>query len=262
MTVYIDSDNESENESENESDNESDNESEENVKYQDPTIDDDNDDNSVQEDQQGKKESIKFVGGGADIYGDDEDDEIEVDDDDDVEEEYDDDEDDGEENNMFGEQNEQGTTNKKPKKTQTFLESDDDEDDEDDTEENYLQKFDTQINKNYIFDYHPECISHNYDEISSLTKVVRDSDNIIIDPLHTTLPFLTKYERARILGQRAKQLETGAKPFISIPENIIESNLIAELELQQKKIPFIIRRPLPNGGFEYWNLKDLEIISF
>ena len=47
-----------------------------------------------------------------------------------------------------------------------------------------------------------------------------------------------------------------------VPENVVDGYIIAELELQQKRIPFIIRRPLPNGGCEYWNLKDLEIISF
>ena len=111
-------------------------------------------------------------------------------------------------------------------------------------------------------EFHPECLNHNYDEISALSKVTRDEFNIIIDPLHKTVPYLTKYERARILGQRAKQIECGSKPFVKVPENIIESHIIAELELQQKKIPFIIRRPLPNGGSEYWHLKDLEIISF
>ena len=95
-----------------------------------------------------------------------------------------------------------------------------------------------------------------------MTKVVRNSDNIIIDPLHKTIPFLTKYERARILGQRAKQIESGSKPFVHVPENVVDSYIIAELELQQKRIPFIIRRPLPNGGCEYWNLKDLEMILF
>ena len=97
---------------------------------------------------------------------------------------------------------------------------------------------------------------------SKLTIVVRDSSNIIIDPLHKTIPFLTKYERARILGQRAKQIETGARPFVNVPENVIDSYVIAELELQQKRIPFIIRRPIPGGACEYWNLKDLEFISF
>ena len=95
-----------------------------------------------------------------------------------------------------------------------------------------------------------------------MTRVVRDNNNIIIDPLHKTIPFLTKYEKARIIGQRAKQIESGAKPFIKVPESVIDSYIIAELELQQKIIPFIIRRPLPGGGSEYWNLKDLEIISF
>ena len=35
---------------------------------------------------------------------------------------------------------------------------------------------------------------------------------------------------------------------------------IAEEELKQKKIPFIIRRPLPNGASEYWKVKDLEML--
>jgi DNA-directed RNA polymerase I, II, and III subunit RPABC2 len=136
------------------------------------------------------------------------------------------------------------------------------DDEEDDEDENYLQKFDREITKDYIMNFHPECLNHNYDEIKALSKVTRDEFNIIIDPLHKTVPFLTKYERARILGQRAKQIECGAKPLVKVPENIIDSYIIAELELEQKKIPFIIRRPIPSGGSEYWNLKDLEIINF
>ncbi len=151
----------------------------------------------------------------------------------------------------------------KKKKPQLIVEDEDeDDDDEEDMGESYLQKFNTEINKNYIEEYHPECIIHNHDEISALTKIIRDSDYNIIDPLHRTLPFLTKYEKTRIIGQRAKQINSGAKPFINVPENVIDGYLIAELELQQKRIPFIIRRPLNNGGSEYWNLKDLEIINF
>lgn len=138
-------------------------------------------------------------------------------------------------------------------------EEDDDEDDEDAT---YLQKFNSDMNKNYIVDCHPECLNHNYDEISILSRVVRDKNNIIIDELHRTVPFLTKYEKARILGQRAKQINYGAKALIKIPDNVIDGYIIAELELLQKKIPFIIRRPIPGGGSEYWNVKDLENISF
>ena len=83
---------------------------------------------------------------------------------------------------------------------------------------------------------------------------------IIIDELHRTLPIMSKYEKTRILGQRAKQLNSGNKPFISVPKNIMDGYLIAQEELRQKKLPFIIRRPLPNGGSEYWRIKDLEIL--
>ena len=139
---------------------------------------------------------------------------------------------------------------------------DDDSDEDEDYQSAYLQKFNAEVNKNYILDYHPECAIHNYDEITLLTKVIRDKDNNIIDDLHKTIPFLTKYERTRVIGQRAKQINTGAKAFIKVPENVIDGYLVAELELMQKRIPFIIRRPTPGGGCEYWNLKDLEIISF
>ena len=148
---------------------------------------------------------------------------------------------------------------KTKKAVQIELPSDDEDEDYDDS---YLQKFDSEVTKNYINDFHPECLIQNYDEITKLTTVVRDSNNIIIDPLHRSIPFLTKYEKARVLGQRAKQIETGAKPFISVPENVIDGYVIAELELQQKRIPFIIRRPIPGGAFEYWNIRDLEMISF
>jgi len=138
----------------------------------------------------------------------------------------------------------------------------DDEDEEDNMDESYLQKFNANITRNYISEFHPECSINNYDEIAGLTKIVRDSDNNIIDDLHKTLPYLTKYERARVLGQRAKQINSGAKVFVKVPENVIDGYLVAELELAQKRIPFIIRRTTPGGGCEYCNLKDLELIQY
>ena len=77
-----------------------------------------------------------------------------------------------------------------------------------------------------------------------------------------TIPFLTKYEKTKILGQRAKQINNGAKIFVKSSENIIDGYLIAIMELEQKRIPFIIRRPVPGGGCEYWKVADLENIAF
>lgn len=140
------------------------------------------------------------------------------------------------------------------------IEDEENEDDDKDYEED-LKKFDKNIRENQITNYHQELINANFDEVLTLCKVVRNSDGIIIDPLHKTLPFLTKFEKTRILGSRTKQLNRGAEPFIKVPENIIQSHLIAEMELRQKLIPYIIVRPLPNGKKEYWMLKDLEILD-
>ena len=143
----------------------------------------------------------------------------------------------------------------------TKVDDDDDDDDSDDEEydEDYLQKFDKEIINNYIVDFHPEAVSHNFDEVRTMSNVVR-KDGIIVDKLHRTLPILTKFEKARILGIRAKQINDGAKSFLKTPAHIIDGYTIARMELAQKLMPFIIRRPLPNGGCEYWKIIDLELI--
>jgi len=142
------------------------------------------------------------------------------------------------------------------------VDDDNDEDDyeEDENDEDYLKKFDENIKKTIIEDYHPELKQHNYEEIEALCTVVRDDNGNIIDLFHKTIPILTKYEKSRILGERAKQINSGGKPFIEVEPNIIDGYLIALKELEEKKIPFIIKRPLPNGGCEYWRLKDLETL--
>jgi DNA-directed RNA polymerases I, II, and III subunit RPABC2 len=137
-------------------------------------------------------------------------------------------------------------------------EEDDEDDDEDDDE--YLQKFDREVVTNYLDLFHPESKTHNYDEIKLLSVVTRNDKGQIIDKLHRTIPILTKFEKTRVLGLRAKQIDEGAVPFVKLPSNVIDGYTIAIQELEQKKIPFIIRRPLPNGGSEYWKLSDLELI--
>jgi DNA-directed RNA polymerase I, II, and III subunit RPABC2 len=213
----------------------------------------------VDEDEE-DEEDPKVVAKGMDRYADSDDDyrgqqeDVEENKDEDDDGEADDDED------LDGDQKKR--VKKIPTQKKILVEIDDDEDDEDPTGEAYLQKFDKEINDNYIVNCHPESAIHNYDEILAMTKVTRDKSGIIIDDLHKTIPYLTKYEKARILGQRAKQINSGASVFVKVPEKVIDGYLIAELELKEKRVPFIIRRPLPNGGSEYWSIKDLENISF
>lgn len=137
-------------------------------------------------------------------------------------------------------------------------EDEDEDDDDDEEDEDYLKKLDENCQKKLINDHHPELKTLNYEEIESLCILVKDEKGNIIDPLHKTPPFLSRYERARVLGERAEQINHGAKPFIEIEPTMIDGYLIALKELEQKKIPFIIQRPLPNGGCEYWKLHDLE----
>lgn len=140
---------------------------------------------------------------------------------------------------------------------------DEDDDYVDDDEINSTKKvhlFNKEVNIDYIKTTHPECLPINMDELKVMLPVIRNERGIIIDDFHTTISILTKYEKTRVLGQRASMIEHGAIPFIEVPSHIIDSTIIAEMELNEKKIPFIIKRPLPNNGFEYWRLCDLELI--
>ena len=138
--------------------------------------------------------------------------------------------------------------------------SDNDVDSEEDEDADYLQKFEKDIQRKVIEEFHPDLQIHNNDEIETLCKIVRDSNGQIIDPFHKTSTFVTRYEKARILGERAKQINAGAEPFVEVEPDMMDGYLIALKEFESKKLPFIVQRPLPNGACEYWRLSDLEIL--
>ncbi|CAD8071212.1 unnamed protein product [Paramecium primaurelia] len=72
-----------------------------------------------------------------------------------------------------------------------------------------------------------------------------------------TPPFITKYELARVIGTRALQISKNSPIYVD-PKDSIDPINIAEQEFNENKIPFIIRRYLPNGNFEDWELQELE----
>ncbi|GBE77676.1 RNA polymerase, subunit omega/K/RPB6 [Sparassis latifolia] len=74
--------------------------------------------------------------------------------------------------------------------------------------------------------------------------------------LRVTTPYLTKYERARVLGTRALQISMNAPVLVPL-DGETDALQIAIKELSQRKIPLIIRRYLPDGSFEDWSVSEL-----
>ncbi|KAL0400789.1 UNVERIFIED_CONTAM: DNA-directed RNA polymerases II, IV and V subunitA [Sesamum latifolium] len=64
-----------------------------------------------------------------------------------------------------------------------------------------------------------------------------------------TSKYMTKYERARILGTRALQISMNAPVMVEL-EGETDPLEIAMKELRERKIPFTIRRYLPDGSYE------------
>ncbi|KAL9110024.1 MAG: hypothetical protein Q9227_005363 [Pyrenula ochraceoflavens] len=87
-------------------------------------------------------------------------------------------------------------------------------------------------------------------------KTTTDSDRKIPEDKRTTTPYMTKYERARVLGTRALQISMNAPVLVDL-EGETDPLQIAIKELNQKKIPLIVRRYLPDGWYEDWTCEEL-----
>tara|TARA_Y100000385_G_C12875101_1_gene543275 strand:+ start:305 stop:727 length:423 start_codon:yes stop_codon:yes gene_type:complete len=75
-----------------------------------------------------------------------------------------------------------------------------------------------------------------------------------------TQPRINRFEKAKMLGVRSEMLANGSPALINVPAGMSSTYEIAKLEYNQKKIPLIIKRRLPNKTFEYWKLEDLVLI--
>ena len=120
---------------------------------------------------------------------------------------------------------------------------------------------------------HPEIWIPYEEQVRSQLNIApaepKDKEDVVVeagfrdytglDDKHVTYPFLTNYERTKVISYRASQICNGAKPYIVVPEGVTESYIIAKMELEAKKLPFIIKRPLPDGSFEVWRLSDLVL---
>ena len=166
---------------------------------------------------------------------------------------------------------------KKSKKTEDEItepeidETDKTDDDNDDIDDQTDNEDDEEVDE--VDEENDEIIYDEDGKICNLQKVFEDDneyydeyDEIEAQP-DTSVEYvqkehrqssakLTKYEMVRILGERTKQLTMGAKPLIKNYKGL-SYDKIAEEELLLNMIPFKIRRPLPNGKYELWNLEEL-----
>jgi DNA-directed RNA polymerase subunit K/omega len=118
---------------------------------------------------------------------------------------------------------------------------------------------------NELLRFHPEARIDTIESVSMdlvLTNVPPSFTNADgqADGKHRSAPFLTQFERTKVLGFRTNQLSLGARPYIAVPEHVTEIREIAKLELEARRLPIIIKRPMPDGTFEKWRLSDLLIL--
>lgn len=73
-----------------------------------------------------------------------------------------------------------------------------------------------------------------------------------------TVPILTKYERARVLGTRALQISMNAPVLVAL-EGETDPLTIAQKELRERVIPLMIRRILPDNTYEDWSIRELDV---
>ena len=111
-----------------------------------------------------------------------------------------------------------------------------------------------------LYKYHPETKVDYVETVIPRVPLQQAPPDSGTDGNHLSPPFLTVYERTKILGTRTNQLAEGARPFVTVPEYMTNPLDIAKLELEQRRLPFIVKRPMPDGTFEFWRLSDLMIL--
>ena len=79
-------------------------------------------------------------------------------------------------------------------------------------------------------------------------------------------PVMTKYEYNQIISLRVTHLANGAIPFVQMPEDMkVTSNMelrrIALMELREGKLPYLVKRTMPNNKIEYWKIKDMDLTA-
>lgn len=131
-----------------------------------------------------------------------------------------------------------------------------------------------------LFRHHPECRIYYAAAVTpklALLAAPPDFPKRIgaPDANHRSQPWLSQFERTKIIGFRSNQLAQGAKAYVDLEKNRdgddinpkkkreyrqLNTGEIARIELKEGKLPFIVARMMPDGLFEFWALSDLLIL--
>ncbi|TYK31441.1 DNA-directed RNA polymerases II, IV and V subunit 6A-like [Cucumis melo var. makuwa] len=103
-----------------------------------------------------------------------------------------------------------------------------------------------------------ELDTNNDDVPGEPVEAEEKEDEEPVERVRKTSKFMTKYERARILGTRALQISMNAPVMVEL-EGETDPLEIAMKELRERKIPFTIRRYLPDGSYEDWGVDELIV---
>lgn len=138
------------------------------------------------------------------------------------------------------------------------MEGDEDLEDEEDALEGEEDEADQW--KKILEKHHPECRVDYIEDVTEKLPIETISPGTTGTEGHRSPPFLTVYEKTKIIGYRATQLANGAAAYVPVPSHITSVEEIARMELDARRLPFIIKRPMPDGTFEYWRLSDLMVL--
>jgi len=108
--------------------------------------------------------------------------------------------------------------------------------------------------------HHPECRLDYMEDVFKVLPLSAYPPEKGLDKNHKSVPYLTLFEKTKLIGFRANQLAQGARPLVDVPKHVTDVLDIARLELEQKRMPYILKRGMPDGTFEYWRLTDLLIL--
>jgi DNA-directed RNA polymerase subunit K/omega len=141
-----------------------------------------------------------------------------------------------------------------------FIDNDDvDEDEEEDEDEDHEDLLDDDNNEDTENNINKYIIEEDYEYSEFLEDHDKNklNNNLLTKENRVSSNKLNYYELVRIIGVRVKQLTMGAKPLIKNHKGL-QYERIAEEELKLNMIPFKIKRPLPTGKYEIWDLEELS----